>query len=85
LNNGKNTSLFVKIQVYFFYFVNKSNLPHFLSIVHNQNTLPNFAFITENIALMNKRTLAVLGQIDGTIPSTWEAQELENYSLWVGQ
>ena len=30
---------------------------------------------------MNKRTLAVLGQIDGTIPSTWEAQELENKKL----
>ena len=30
---------------------------------------------------MNKRALAVLGQIDGTIPSTWEAQELENQKL----
>ncbi|MBR3797413.1 MAG: hypothetical protein IKK36_00670 [Bacteroidales bacterium] len=30
---------------------------------------------------MNKRALSVLGQIDGTISSTWETQELENQKL----
>ena len=47
----------------------------------NNNIFPTFAFYQKNIALMNKRTLAVLGQIDGTIPSTWEAQELEHQKL----
>lgn len=31
--------------------------------------------------VLDKRALSVLGQINGTIPSTWEAQDLENQKL----
>ena len=59
MNNGKNTSLFVKIQMYF------------KKIIY-------FPIVEK---LCSTNCLSVLGQIDGTIPSTWEAQELENQKL----